>query len=276
MDLGSGVYGLHITGLGDVSAYAGGPMSGSPRLAVEREIGTRSPDCESQLHEDRAVIALIDDGVVHIRRDPPLARFVLPHPLSDDELLHPWLVPAAATTSAWNGRRVLHGGLVTDGSRAVAVVGDKEGGKSTLLAWLAVRSELLVLSDDLVVAEGDVVFAGPRLIDLRPGSLPHLPEAAGARLVRGGTRHRLSLPPGPARVELIGIVVLAWAEETSLDPVGPAGRLPLLLPHALTGGVPLGASGVLGFAGYRTWRLQRPRRWESMPQTLDLLTGLLG
>lgn len=272
---GAGVYGLDVVGLGDVSRYAGTPLPGSPLLAVRQRVGFVPADAEAGIDADRAVIPLIENGLLDISREPAVASFVTSRPLSAEELLHPWLVPAAATVNAWHGRRVLHGGLVGDGKRAVAVVGDKEAGKSTLLAWLAFEAGLAVMCDDLVALDGDMVFSGPRCIDLRPSSLPHLPAVAGAALVRDGTRLRLPLPETAATAELIGFVVLEWSAESALYPVPAAEHLPNILPHAFTEGVPAGINGVLGFARYRMWRLTRPRDWDSLSASAALITELL-
>lgn len=271
---GLGVYGLAVYGLGDSLDYAGPAVAGSPRLNVRREVGT-APGAVSRLYDDRAVIPLLNEGVLEITRDPPDALYRHPHPLSDDEMLHPWLVPAAATVSAWHGRRVLHGGVVSNGELAVAVVGDKEGGKSTLLAHIALSSSMRIMSDDLVVFDDDTVFAGPSCIDLRPGSVPHLSALHGAVPVRQGTRLRMRTPKGPSACELAGIVVLRWSDEVGLRLLAPSERLPTLLPNALTEGVPLGRDGVLGFARYRVWELSRPRRWESLTTSADMITRLL-
>lgn len=238
-------------------------------------IGTAAPGTQSRLYDDRAVMPLLDDGVLEVARDPAVAVYRHPRRLSDEEMLHPWLVPAAATVSAWHGRRVLHGGLVSSGGRAVAVVGDKEGGKSTLLAWMALSSSLSVMADDLVVFDGDTAFAGPRCIDLRPGAIAHLPSTAGAERVRGDTRWRLPLPAAPATSRLVGIVVLEWGSQTRLTAVPPSQRLARLLPHALTEGIPLGTAGVLGFTRYRSWVLSRPRRWDALEASAAALAGLL-
>ena len=276
MQHGAGVYGLAVTGLGDVSQYADAPAPGSPALAVRQQVGAVRADVVSTLSGEQAVIPLIENGLLEITRAPAVATFTLPRKLSDDEMLHPWLVPAAATTNAWHGRRVLHGGLVSNGTRALGIVGDKEAGKSTLLAWLAFEAGLSVMCDDLIVVDGDTVFAGPRCIDLRPGSVDHLPDVVGATLVREGTRLRLPLPSGPATAQLVGLAVLEWSADTGVRPVPASARLPHILPHAFTEGVPAGLEGVLGFARYRMWRLARPRDWSSLAASAQLIRELLG
>jgi len=243
-------------------------------LNIRRQLGT-APGTVSRLYDDRAIIPLLDHGVLEITRDPPEALYRHPRHLSDDEMLHPWLVPAAATMSAWHGRRVLHGGVVSNGEFAVAIAGDKEGGKSTLLAHIALSSLLRIMSDDLVVFDDDTVFAGPRCIDLRPSSVPHLSALHGGISVRHGTRTRMRTPSGPSVSQLVGIVVLRWSDGVGLRLLPPSDRLPTLLPHALTEGIPRGADGVLGFARYRVWELSRPRRWDSLTTSANLITRLL-
>lgn len=275
MDCGAGVYGLNVTGLGDVSRYAGAPLAGSPTLSVQQRIGEAPPDAESRLSQDRAIIPLIENGLLEVSREPAVASFTMPRLRSCDELLHPWLVPAAATVSAWHGRRVLHGGLVTNGEQAVAIVGEKEGGKSTLLATLAFAAGLGVMCDDLVVFDGHLVFAGPSCIDLRPAAVAHLPDVVGSSLVRDGTRLRVPVPKTSPTARLLGVVVLEWSEQTGIRPVPPSERLPKILPHALVEGIPAGVSGVLGFAQYRMWRLSRPREWAALETSAKLIRELL-
>jgi hypothetical protein len=275
VESGAGVYGLNVLGLGDVSRFSSDPLPGSPQLEIRQRLGVAPPDAESRLFDDRAVIPLIENGLLEVFRDPAVASFTMPRTLSDDELLHPWLVPAAATVSAWHGRRVMHGGLVGNGEKAVAIVGDKEGGKSTLLAWLAFEAGLTVMCDDLVVLEDDHVFAGPACIDLRPGSVSHLPDVVGSTLVRDGTRLRVPLPKTPAIAEFMGVIVLEWSERTAMPAVPPGERLTHVLPHALVEGIPLGVAGVLGFAQYRMWRLMRPKKWESLDTAATMVQDLL-
>jgi hypothetical protein len=273
------VYGLSVTGL-DPATGAGPDRvdarpAADPQLHVTRRVGRALNPAEISYSDDKVVLSLIDEGQVVIEREPAVASYLLPYEISDDELLHPWLVPAVATISSWLGRRVLHGGLVGADGRAVALVADKEGGKSTLLSWLALNTDLDVLADDLVVVDGDTAFAGPRCIDLRRPTVDNLPVAGRVSVVRDGTRWRLSLPPAPPTVTLVGVVVLEWGQETGLHPVRPTERLAALLPHAIGHDLPPGRSGILGFASYPAWRLSRPKTWDALPASADLIRLLL-
>ena len=278
------VYGLAVTGLGSAAHHlcAPGPERSEvapPALRVRCEL-REPPTVETRpqvFDSEHAETALIESGWLSISRSPvPTATFRLTRELSPAELLHPWLVPAAAAASIWQGHKVLHGGVVCAGSLAVAVVGDKDGGKSSLLAWASTYPGLHVLADDLVVINNEKVYAGPRCIDLRAAALPHLPlHDRDAEQVRGGTRTRLILPPGPTAARLVGIVVLAWADELSLEPVPVVDRLGTLLPHAMIGSLPAGHGGVLDFVRFPTWRLSRPRDWAKMPAAVESLRDIL-
>ena len=62
---------------------------------------------------------------------------------------------------------MFHGGSFLDASgRTWGVVGSREAGKSSFLAWCATRG-VPVVGDDLIVTDGTLVNAGPRCIDLR-------------------------------------------------------------------------------------------------------------
>ena len=82
-------------------------MPTRPSLPVSFSRG-RVTDRTEQFLADRAEICLIDDGWISLERSG-LARAHPPQPVPADEMLHPWLVPAAATFNGWLGRQVLHG-----------------------------------------------------------------------------------------------------------------------------------------------------------------------
>ena len=278
------VYGLAVTGLGcEVGAFgvrsaSDGPP-GMPVLHVQQRLLTDHVPRFRSLNDHAAEVPLIESSWLSISRGPAAtATFQTTRVLDRAELLHPWLVPAAATVNVWNGRKVFHGGIVSDGECAVAIVGGKEAGKSSLLAWASAQPDLFVMADDLVVADGRTIFAGPSTVDLRLTSLAHLPNGTpGSCLVRGDTRARLVVPSGPPTAHLVGVVVLTWSTVPALElrPVQPADRLGHLLPHAMIGALPLGHAGVLDIVRYPTWQLSRPRDWVHMPEALTSLRSIL-
>ena len=107
----------------------------------------------------------------------------MPAPLSADELVHPFLAPAAALFAHWHGREGLHGGALALGGTAWGVIGDRLGGKSSLLAALAV-SGTDVVCDDVLVLDGREVYPGPRTVDLREDAAAALERRRGDRCRR--------------------------------------------------------------------------------------------
>jgi hypothetical protein len=157
---------------------------------------------------------------------------------------------------------------VSDG-RAWAVVGEKEGGKSTLLASLAQRG-LGVLSDDLLVLEERRVLHGPRLIDLREAAAVHMELGEALGSAREGGRWRMRLDPTPD-TELAGWVFLRWGDEVELRTVGLADRIDRLLEL-----VPTREESVVSLAALPAYELVRPPSWEALPGALDALLDELG
>jgi hypothetical protein len=268
-----GVYGLRVQGVSADGIFSL-VRADSPRLEVSVEEG-RVLDREERFGEDAAEIRLIGNGWVSLSRAGH-AHFVLPNLVPGEEVIHPWLVPAAATYSGWLGRHVLHGGIYSRDGRAVAVLGDKEAGKSTLLAWLATHGEGEVLADDLVVLDAGIVYSGPRCIDLRPGTAEAIDAIASKRLVRDASRQRVRLPPCRESAEIVGVVVLSWDEgrDVSLIRMGPSEAVAVVLPHALKVDTSH-RTGLLDLLGYPVWRLARPRTWESTPRVAGELAELL-
>jgi hypothetical protein len=227
-------------------------------------IGRAGAGWEESFSNDIAEIALINDGWVTLEREGR-AYFVMPSRPSDEELIHPWLATVASTFNLWHGRHVLHGGVVVSGGRAVAVIGDREYGKSSLLAWMARDPSIEILADDLVIIEEGRVLAGPRCIDLRPGAAEALSRRGDTQVVRDAERLRLRLPQCSADAPLAAIVVLEWSDGpgVSITPLGATEALEILLNHALDGG----AHGrLLELLDVPVWRLCRPRSWDIMSQ----------
>ena len=73
-------------------------------------------------------------------------------PEQDDVFVHPFLSTAATFFAHWDGREPFHGGAYALEFAAIAVLADREAGKSTTLAALA-RAGVPVMADDLVVVD---------------------------------------------------------------------------------------------------------------------------
>jgi hypothetical protein len=223
-------------------------------------------------HEAR--LPLAGGGWMHVERGPARVNFHLPAERRPGDLVHPYLAPAAALMARWAGRESFHAGAVLVGGGAWGVLGDKEDGKSTLLAWLALNGHA-VLSDDLVVlADGDAT-AGPRCLDLRAESARHLGAGEALGVVGARARWRVPLGDVPAQAPLRGWVTLAWGEETAVSPLRGTERLLALTPHRSVQLAPAAPAALIGLSSLPVVRFTRPRRWDQLPDSAGRLLDAL-
>ena len=192
-----GAYGLRIAGIPDGASLLAAAEPGWPAVEIAVEVGELDAEAE-YLDEGRALLRLRTGGWIELQRNPGSARFVVPAPLSTDELVHPFLAPAAAVFAHWHGREGLHGGGLAVGGTAWGVIGDRLGGKSSLLAALAAGGTDVVCDDVLVLA-GREAFSGPRTIDLREDAAAALGVGEEIGVAGARERWRLQLPPLAAR-----------------------------------------------------------------------------
>ena len=266
-----GVYGFAVQGIAPRAQLMVPVDPSAPTLGVHR---VADNSCFRGL-SNYVRSGLVGGGEVGMNLESGDAYYVLPRDIPDDEMLHPWLAPAVIWRAHLVGRFVIHGGLVAIGTRAVAVVGQREAGKSSLTAWAATSGAFSVLADDSIVVEGRRVFAGPRCIDLRPSALSLFEKRVPMTPARDRTRYRVDLPPCSSVAELIGIVVLSWGPELAFRRVEPTARLPLLLEHlAVIETDRPTTDRLLDLAAIPTWILERPRDFGMLDQTLDCLAKI--
>jgi hypothetical protein len=251
---------LAIRGLEGASNFMQAVPDCASCLRVEVVADASIDQRESRLHAGEADLRLLGGGRLRICRGDPRVRFSFQQRPTDADLLHPYLAPAAALAQLWLGHEAIHGGAFATPAGAVALLGDKQAGKSTTLAWLHAKHRVTVLCDDLIVVADGSVFAGPRCLDLRAAGSLHRLLDAGARSVRGGDRLRVSLPPGPAKAPLAAIVLLRWGPRTAVQPVPLAERIRRLLPHRMYAGrIPAEPLGMLDLIAVPMVVLTRPR-----------------
>jgi hypothetical protein len=203
--------------------------------------------------------------------DPHELRAIVPGSYTDEELLHPALALAALGLAERRGVDSVHAGALVGPDGAWAVVGTKEAGKSTLLGHFAAMGAE-VLTDDVLVLEGDRCLAGPRFVDLRPEAAARMHGTISAR---GGTRGRLPLPPAPAETQLAGFLYLAWGDELALEPLSGSEQLSRLIARRAEDHWPSDPTLLLDLAARPAFELRRPKRWEALADTADALAGLV-
>ena len=168
-----GAYGISINGIPglDELLVESEPSWPSIRLEVDLERGSHA----NEFVDDRnAALNLKTGGRLTVDRSEGLARFATGRPLSNDELIHPFMAPVAAIVAHWERRVAFHAGAIAIDGAAWGVLGTREAGKSSLLAWLSSHNGIDIVADDVLVLLDGHVFSGPRTIDLREPSAERL------------------------------------------------------------------------------------------------------
>jgi hypothetical protein len=267
-----GAYGIAFSGVDAAARWLAPVSSTAADLSIAVAISS-DPCPDVRPEDDHVTIEFTEGGWATISRVPLAAKLVVPRRLETPDLVHPYLTAVCAQVAQWQDREVLHGAVVANGDRAVAVVGEREAGKTSLMAGCLADSRLAVMSDDLVVIAGERVFCGPRSLDMRPGAGSAL-EHLVTQPVRGSTRGRVTLPAAPADAHLAGVVVLQWGP-LGLTRLEPSERLAQILPHVPVRLVSSAIERVLATAARPVWLLSRPKEWAALPASVELLMQAL-
>lgn len=265
---GPGAYGLALPDLTGAARLLPAAEADWPVLTVRRRSGA-APVAVPGVAETHATLRLQGGGRVRVDRVGLTATFT--HPVVDDEaLVHPYLAGAAAVVSRWLNRDAFHAGGFVVASGAWAILGDKEHGKSTMLAWLT-QQGVPLLTDDLLVVDDGRALAGPRCVDLRGEAARQLGIGEDAGVLGARQRFRVVTPPTAASVPLRGWILPTWGEDLRAVPVPPARRLPTLLHHLALRVPPTNPSRLLDYAALPFVELRRPRRWDLLHAATELL-----
>ena len=260
----SGAYGLRLSGLEEAAELLVPVAETAPAYEVGSEVGTPAPEPEF-VDDDRAELLLRSGGRILIDRTAGQVSFVIPHEVRPDELVHPYLAPAAAVIGRWLGRESVHAGAFAIDGRVWGVVGEREAGKSSTLAWLALAG-IDVLCDDMLIVDGRTPFRGPRSIDLRADAAERFEAGEAIGVTGARERWRLQLDQAPDGHTLAGWILLAWSEEIAVRALGAAERLQRLVPQRGVRLEPTRVEALLDLASLPTFEVSRPRSWESLPE----------
>lgn len=248
-----------------------------PSLEVVNEVGPTA-DVPEEVGDTYASVRLRSGGRIAVWRagSSATAEILTPHPLTDDELVHPYLAPVAGVMAHWFGRESFHAGGFALHGDVWGVIGDRFSGKSSTLAWLSLGGHAIVADDLLVVdPETEGVFGGPRSVDLRPEAAERL--GAGENIGRAGARERwrLVLDPLPSALRLRGWIFLEWGDETELTSIGAAERLGLLAAQRGLRVPPRDPGVFLELASLPCWKLRRPQDWSSLEPAAERLLATI-
>jgi hypothetical protein len=265
---------MRLSGLEEARALLVPAVEGWPEFELTNRVEPGPYGDLEHVSPEKAELRLKTGGRLFIDRSGR-AQFVTPRPLSPDELVHPYLAPVASIVAHWLGRESVHAGaFVVDGA-VWGVVGDRESGKSSTLARLALDG-VRVVADDMLILEGTAVLAGPRAIDLRREPAARLQVGSSIGVAGSRERWRLELGPVPEGLELKGWIHLAWGDEVEAVPVEGRDRVERLLDQRGARLPSLSPAVLLELASLPSWEVRRPRVWETLEETADCLRQLAG
>ena len=180
-------YGLVIADIATPNDLVGERRQEWHPLRMEHCLGAAPSETWIEVLPDAAELCVRDYLSIRVSRPSLLMRLTSPRPVPEDQIVHPLLGFAGAVAAHWAGRVALHAGAVLVDDQALIVLGAPGSGKSTLMSGLNAAG-FPVLSEDLAVIEGQTVFAGPRVCDLRDDA--HGETGRGAATSHGPTRVR--------------------------------------------------------------------------------------
>jgi len=259
-------YGHAWRGLGSGRRWLADTVADEPVVTVSQRRLDPGVDPPGETPATR-VLELLVGGWLEVDTEAGAACYVTSSAIDPEELVHPYLAAAAGVLCLRRGMECHHAGAFVADGGAWAVLGDREAGKSTLMAALS-RRGLPVLTDELVAVADGLVQVGPRLVDLRRPTAEHLGVGEALPSVRPGGRWRVPLEPA-SPAPLAGWVHLAWGPETELRPLGLTERIGRVA--ALGVNRPAETVGLVSLPGFE---LVRPATLDSLEATLDLLCGI--
>jgi hypothetical protein len=271
--LNPGLYGLTLPDLRLAHhLLVPAPPHWRPWKIVRRRGETERVD--ASIGRDSARLRVTPEGSLVMDRTSRTSVLTMPRLPSDEELAHPYLAATAAIAARWQGWQSFHAGGFAVGGRVWGVLGDREVGKSTLLAVLA-RLGVLVVSDDVLVVRDGNVMAGPRCLDLRERPAAELGLGQNIGIVGNRRRWRFRLAAVDPELPMAGWVTLSWGTDMAIEPVAPAERFLQLLDNLTVVLEPPDPPAVLALASLPMVTLHRPRRLDALCAGAELLLSHL-
>ncbi len=222
-----------------------------------------------------ATVRIAPTGYAHIDRGGAITTLHTPLPPSPHGMIHPYLGSTAIMNAHWDGYTTFHGGSFVLNGGVWALLGNRNQGKTSTLAWL-VRQGIPIFADDLLILNGDQAFAGPRCLDLRAEAAEYF--GIGEPIGVVGTRHRwrYHLPPVPASLPFRGWITLAWADAIDISLVPPADRLLHLLSARGLALTPTDLHAWLDLVRFPLLTLERPNSWDELDAAMNKTLNRLG
>lgn len=259
-----GAYGFRIEGPEGVDDLLGPVPDEWPTMTITQQVGENTSP-PTVIDEETATIGLVPAGSIRCVRAGCTTEYRLREALDPDALVHPYLAPAAAVHAAWIGRQSYHAAGILIDDAVWGVAGEREAGKSTLVAHLAVTGTP-VLCDDLLVIDGTDALMGPRTVDLREGAADRLGATRHLGVTGMRDRWRLDLGPAPVRAPFAGWIYPQWADDIVVSTPTLEERLSEPARHRAQGVVRPSPDHAMWMAKLPAIRFERPQRWDAMDE----------
>lgn len=270
---GKGAWGLRLTGFEITASLLVDAPPHWPELEIILRLGGEGAEELPPPAPRDVTLPLFDNGQMTLDRDQRRVILTFPTPPSADALVHPYLASTVALVNWWLGRETFHAGAVIVGDVAWAILGDREAGKSSALAWFQAH-DMTVVTDDVLAVAGDLALGGPRCIDLRPEAAVHFGAGRDLGVIGYRERRRIDLRQCPAEIPLGGWVLLDWGPEFNLHQVDGATMIGCLL-GALGVNLAPDPVRILDLAALPARRFCRPRSWATLDESMQRLTDEL-
>ena len=260
-----GAYGFRVSGVPQARSLLVDAPGGWPALDLAVRITSEASPTADRVDAVSAAVRLRAGGWAELDRASSSVVFCMSERPSDEALVHPHLAAPAIVAAHWLGRESFHAGAFMLGGAAWVVLADKDSGKSSLLASLALTG-VSVIADDVVILADRTVMAGPRSIDLRGEASRALGQGRSLGRVGLRERWRMSLDPVAPEVPLAGWITLSWGERVVVQPISGSRRLEALLAHRAIRLAPPEPKLMLELPSLPMFELSRPRRWDLADQ----------
>ena len=244
-----------------------------PQWQLSWQYEPPAPPAPQHLSAQDAQFNVQPSGRVVIERVAQRSTLYSPKRPTPCSWAHPYLASTAAISAHWRGWACFHAGAFIVGDGAWALLAGREGGKSSLLAWLALRGHQVVC-DDVLVVDGQHGLAGPRCVDLRENASKYL--KVGRNIGQAGTRERwrVQVGPVPPATPLRGWVALAWGQQVTVEALKAAERYSLLARNRAV--LTSQESGDwLGLLALPMLRFCRPQAWSGLDDAMRELLGAI-
>jgi hypothetical protein len=269
-----GAYGMRIEGLGEARSLLVPASRSWPLIEVVHRLEQGPFDELDHLGDHRAQLWLQTGGRIEVDRHAGRAVVVTPRPLTDNDLVHPFLAPVASVIARWHGRTSFHAGAFAIDGAVWGVLGDSSAGKSSLLATLAGRG-VGIVTDDILVVDHDRAFLGPRAIDLREDVARTLRLGEPLGMVGARERWRHTLPQVDGDLRIRGWISLEWGDQFNVARLAPGSRALVLDRSRAVRLAPDDPDEFLRLASLPGWKLTRPSDLRSLGPAADHLLEVL-